>query len=1654
MSNDPASTVTDFTSAPNWVKAADNHNVASSGLSVLDSLGDFNPVSHLTVSAISGINSLYNSATHLVNYLGADIEKTDTGELIASFDDDLGQYYKKYKSSSDLLGFIATSFIPGLGATKAFRGMQASVKAAQTGAIGANTSRATGLLIPKADTFIKQHAADLAARSGTWKLFSFNTTKSIAEGMKQGALEGLVWEAAVFATMHQSPIFEDMSAMDMIKNAGIGIVFGGGFGGIAGVAQNYFRVKDLLVNADSRQLQLATGFTPTTKNPLHPADTILAAHADLKRLSNPITEEQVKLMKVASGETGESVSASTIRAETGHLNILRERSIAKAENDIVSSIRKLSESKVALKGEKDTLGVDVAEILKKVKNDDAYALFDRMQRFVRLGETSNFEKQVAMLAKNLGVKPKELTSSLSKKEIEELIGPDSTAYLQLHSGEILTSVLEDPSKFGRLADFLSPEGIKAFVKKNKISFKKPVKLSDGKMDIKQLEARWIWARRNVASIPKGAIIDESDIPLLFAVKERAAYENVSIITDTGDVLKFNSSEAFENFYRESQIKLINKLIGNRGRGKPADYLELATDIKKDVILQANKERVADDYTFRAQEFYADELSKIVGRTISASSLHDIPKYLKVNYHGLLKDNDGNIIRGLQGVKYQETLYQEAADRAAAKVIGPDAELFIPYSDEVLASQNRTGVGQGNITNAGGNFGSFESFTSYNGNIVRNLEERAAKSVTEAATPITQTILHNPDAAIAFSALNERMAGLPDIYYLADNNAELIHSQLFKAMKEAEGDEELARVILNLPDDIPDKIEIPLNIRNAVRAHVEISDRQTLNSKILAAVEGNNNTKELGAFRPYRKDPRQFKHHAFVVDDTIAGAGHVKMILARDGDHLEEMISKIKAGGSNSPYKVLKNPGNLHIRTSPELDEYFKARDRYQYENTLHDNYLDSELASKGVRSDFVPMTDPQLIADTALQHYIRQETKVLRDAISLKFHKMITQSERLGDIYAASHGSSTDHYSRLAVSTKNNPYIAQIKSLFNMSRLEDAPGFWMSGQRALDKGVSIAYNRAQELWQGLHGADKLSDDAKLEKIDRIFTELGHHSSYKEASTQILALANKKIDQGVLTSFVRTANTFLLNTVLRLDMFNPINNFLGNSVIMIPEVRKLIKGIENADPKLAGKLAELGKVTVPGSGGRQILSPAKLIANAHKQAFEVLRNSDTNPTPLFRELRDRGLVPDMTVQLYRGIDALTMTGTTTAKDLTAKTAILKDKLNNIINKGAKLTGNEYVEKLNRTHAALTMKTITDLAVEAGIITEKESWAYINMFVNRLNGTIRAAERPLMFQGPIGQAMGLFQTYQLNLIQQAFRHIGEGQGKTLAIMAGIQTSIYGASSLPALNYINSSLIGNAYGNTEHADIYSGVRTAFGKEAGDWIMYGAPSNILNAALYTRGNTNPRTWHVVPNPTNPSELPFVNTFSRTVESLSRAAQATADGAPVFESFLSALEHSGISRPLAGLAVSARGLTNEGTAFSTQKDGAFLFSNDMLSIATLMRIAGAKPIDEAIIQNDYYRVAAYRAEDIARKKELGIALKAVIRDADGGVPDIDAINNFAQKYMELGGNQKGFNSYYMNQYKKATTSQAELLSRNLNTPYGRQMQFLMGGRDILDEEL
>jgi hypothetical protein len=489
-----------------------------------------------------------------------------------------------------------------------------------------------------------------------------------------------------------------------------------------------------------------------------------------------------------------------------------------------------------------------------------------------------------------------------------------------------------------------------------------------------------------------------------------------------------------------------------------------------------------------------------------------------------------------------------------------------------------------------------------------------------------------------------------------------------------------------------------------------------------------------------------------------------------------------------------------------------------------------------------------------------------------------------------------------------------------------------------------------------------------------------------------------------------------------------------------ELKSVLRAIENGNQELGGELAKLAKIDLPGTDS-QILAPAKLVANALEAMVK-----DGSKGPLKAKYKSWGLTTDRVEQMALLIDDFTLKGTETVTELEAKTASgfarFKVAARELAESGEKWTGNKFVEEANRFISANVMDQITSLAVKHGVMDERTAQVYINQFVNRVEGTILASQRPLIFQGPIGQSIGLFQRYQFNLLQQLFRYASEGSKKDVAMVMGLQGTIFGLQGLPAFQAINTHIVGQLSGNPDHRDAYTFTYGALGETAANFAMYGLASNILQTNLYTRGDINPR--HLTVLPTSLQETPLVAGWSKFFGSMYETFGKIKGGGNVWESILQGIEHNGISRPLAGFAQVFQAGGPEGKVYSTSNQGSILYSNDLMTWASITRMAGGRPLEEARANDHLWRFRTYEAARKSSMASLAETIKSTI--IQGNEPSEEQIEGFAEKYTKLGGRQENFNRTMLRLYKNANVSQAEQLATKLKSPFSQDMQLLMGG--------
>ena len=1127
------------------------------------------------------------------------------------------------------------------------------------------------------------------------------------------------------------------------------------------------------------------------------------------------------------------------------------------------------------------------------------------------------------------------------------------------------------------------------------------------------QARHIWAEHILKEIPKGTNIAHNDIPLLERVYKDGNWADISIVKGEGpslEVTKIASKQEMEDILFNAKIDTAYDLVMGMSlkKGLPTEQgMEAAAK-----IVNARREFLEGTSTGNK---YADMMATQADNAAYQKMIQDkqltragegstpvefLPKYSKVVYaqsQNVIETHE-HIVDAMVFYKSKQKEYEQAAKNVVAKNLGVLSDSLLPISDTALSSASRNGSGAGLFSFENSNYGTLGSSMAVIGSVTARSMEASRKKIGDYLGATLTRLGNKPEAALEFESINQQVTRSAKQWKLDRTNRVMYSVE--KAGVE--------------PDILHLKLDETID---ALESHITLSGGRTSAWKEMNAVKGHTDGKLDDVYRPIRPDLKQYPHFFFVRDPQVTGTGHMSMVHAATEKELGALRDRV--------------PSNYEVVFKTDAEEFKKARGEYEFSRTLHENYIDSDLKNRGVFSNFFPKSDPQKIIDDVIQQHYRESDVLNRELVRFNYESQFSWLEDQGRSYSRAETSQFASSREMIENTADNPYFNYIKTALNISKAPEM-GLLYSFNKTLDTAVSKAVGAVRNVF-----AD-VKTPAELEQINGMLDKYGMKPAYYDASLHLLA--NHTAPRGELTKFVRGANSLLSMFTLGLDPLNSLNNAIGANILRMTELKHLTRAINNGDAEIAGALGGLAKVATPGTGD-SILAPSKLVGKA-------IQNFWKDDGTLIGMYRNDGLIKDRVEQLKLLVDDFTLQGTESVADLNNRMSKGFSKAKALFEvgqtKGEKLSANKLAEEFNRFISADVMRQITDIGVDKGLMDAATAKSYINTFVNRVEGNITASQRPLIFQGPVGQAIGLFQSYQFNLLQQLFRYSAEGSAKDLGMLLGLQSTLYGLQSLPAFQFINTHVVGQLSGNKEHRDLYDATYGTVGRTAGDWMLYGIPSNLLQANIYSRGDINPRQITVLP--TSMQEIPLVQGWGKFLANIKNTTSNIANGGDVWNSLLQGLEHNGVSRPLAGFAQVFGGL-GDGVVESTTKNGSILASNDLMSWASVTRMAGGRPLDEAITNDAMFRVKSYEA---ARKQSMASLAETVRTTMVGGQVDQTSaeMNRFAEKYAALGGKQAGFNKWMMGLYKQSNTEQSEVLAQSLKTPYAYKMQLLMGGED------
>ena len=1633
------------------------------------------------LTAISAVNSFANTAIDIANFFGGDYKRLEVEDYVGQ--GDYLDYYKNHQQGIEVAGLIAGSLIPGGAAVKA-------LKLAQLGKMGGALSRATNLFAGPSKTIIDDAIAQVANEGGLFNSFTADKFKAIALNFGDQTLQALTYELATAATMKASPIMDQDSFGDVVNNVFYGALIGGGIGGVIGGIGIRKTLNQALAQAEdaTKAQQLATylgkgGYFAGDKvavllasiDDIPEATTVLGRKKFNATYDNAILNSK-KILQTMVKDGDEDLTNSMMDSL---LRMKQEGQMTKddmynylARLDKVSRVtdpelntptgtifyvNRFAKDKEGVKWDdlvttspspesEFSLGYRLRPYATETKVgrfdstfefdgksvnryntaeeafDDGNDLFIGKGNRIYINKNAPNLERVARPGESRPLTPKEEREYRETGQLPEGSQPLYGAPLVLNtiSGAVKESAVPVVGDYGKVRLF--NKGV-LYGDKSSIQDLKSVITKD--TETIDANARYVWAANR--GLQRGDTILPDDVAMLEQVYREASRAGKTFsasiaqmeergISISGMEMPTSADEML-NLIRQKKDDLITDLLQNNKLS--SEEIALRANVPEDYLENALMAREPKDYMVDPAQWMR-------------------VNNVKMEYNiGSLSLQDGNIMKGMVDTQYRIQLIKDTLKGAAVEFFGRDYDQFIINSTS--ADATIAGAGPKLFAHSNANYGTLGQETERVGRFVTGFIRERMKVVSQKLANVVNAIRDDANAAAEvgmFRAVRQRtgekFAFLPDEIQ-ATEFGNLEPGERIAVLKSSLIKDKAGTITWNR-NTVPENFyngemllqkgetappagnytyyKLSRKVAEFEQANMEVNDTRLISRNDWYASQGLNRTMETGTLYTPPIDTTKYPHFALVKARPGTGLADdsVSIITAEDAAGLQQKIAALK--------------DEYSVYTKDMLKKHHEVLGDYEYNRNFANSAVDTALRRKGILNNVFPDTRSETIIKDYIDWHTRQEMSIVRDHVEIANAQLFEELRQMGARFTAPETSRTGFVAAYFGRTVDNPYNNYIKTALGISERENYR-LWAEANEKVEAFFSTAFRAAKDSFTAA-GKGMIS----YEDASKVAEKFGLGNPYSAATDALRAyteIANKLPPERYLSKFVSTANSVLAATTIRLDFFQSMINTISTPILLMAEGNSVRKSV----------IEKLASTELPDGTGRMIPATSKLMFNAVQNYFNKTQRDLW--MPVYRNIQ---AVRTKSSEYFEMIDQLTLPyGRFTESEALAR-------LKRGVELGAKLTGSELSEEFSRFVAADVGRQIFEASGDVG----KQLTDNISTFVNRVHGNYIASQRPIAFQGPIGQAIGLFQTYQFNLLQQLFRYIENGDVKTIATLAGLQTTLFGMQGLPGFQMINSHIIGNSANNPAHKDIYSTTPNFFDKKLGDYLLYGVTSNWLNTGLYSRGDINPRQITILP--TNPLDYPAISGGIRFVGNLIDTGEKIAKGGSIPTSLLVGLEHNGLSRPLSGLAQMVQGFstTSKGDLIAKTRpamgDGTAGW-NDVFNITNFSRLAGARPLDEAIAMDALYRKTLYQAKETSRITQLGQAVKTGLYG--GGQWDPRDVADFASSYAKIGGDITMFNRKMIDWTNRANASTANKLFKSLRDPTNQQMMQIMGGIPLPD---
>lgn len=1639
---------------------ADIHSIAGDGQSLGEKAADW-VTKGIPVALASGVTSIMNTGISLGNMFG-DFEKISTEDTIRGYDDNLADYYTAHREGADLGGFLATSLVPG---TLGIKGLKALQAIRGGGAIGEATANITGYAASVEQAAIRKAAETVVGPENLiFGTINANKLKAIVAGVGDQALQGLSFETGVLLTMNQNPVInpDDRSYFASIwhnipqsaLNAAVFGVMGGAvnaagitgqikrlvqnedrqnFGAVsaeimgdnslpAGTRASYMfnQIRDLKVQQDAllqeatiddkylnafdkKITRMQSGFDRFITEKVAGGDAELAEQirGSLKDLKPTfengyqISEGEKAARVFGAAEGAKRLGTSLIETQEELITVYRGEFGGTIKKPPEWIAQKLKESGASdAQGRWWTQDKEIADWYAKEAGDEGRVISQQVPKSVveesrlknQSGDVKKFSRDIEneiFLPKDYGSANLHATKLTTTQRAVKLVGDER--------GNIQSIVYPAPGDLGILTEKKGKIYIDGEYQKINLDYR-PAENTPTDSSFQFLQTKYTEKLKDNEQIPV------TNLPLL----EKANRDGTPIsIEQDGFKVQLQGSEV-DSLLREQKSAALQGLIN---LGKDKDFISRALNVPKEFI--DNPE------TGRLSLYEMED--------------HTKPLYAKISYTGQGEMNK-YAAEGMTRVYEKVKIAKEQLNKAAANALGEYFRSFAP--GDTLSNVTTMPEVAGFVKSHDGPYGSSASKFQQDGKMEQQIVQKWAAARSDALHGAQQEILQDPKILQEFNVVVAKLRSgdsgwvklSEDLYPGAADEFILIQR---KVLAEALGEDNAIQAISKLTNNaaMDSKSIIRMSQDSPIVEYLE--NMQTLNASSAGkfnVLNGAKGSSRRIATDEYYAPPIDTSRQPYFVmvrtNQPLASDNPFTFVVAPNAPALEQKIAAIKQQYGDT----LEVYSSQDIKAKKMIDGVYDSGDFFTKSS------VDASLQSKGLLTDFIPRTDDYVFKEFDNWMW-RQEHALVRQSIesirSDEFAQLRFLADQYGELYASKFGGKQ-------LNPADNPYLQLINTSLNVSNKGHYDTYWGS----INRGVSAAWNAATEIRQKLFGQTERGE-ISIEDANKIADSHGWRSPYGDVARDVW---NPIIsDPNVLSKFVGKANLAISTIMLRMDVLNAVVNMISLPILMQAELTSIKKNL--SDSTVVGKLSNLLTEQVPGTSHRIPSAASLLYDGTHAYIHNPELGIPGINQRMYEYFSSIGAIKTDPQLLRSAMDAVPMTqDVIKSKDgILAYTSNLAKRVGEL---GAKYTGNNLAEDFVRFQAAHAMFRV---AKEAGIVEPAELASYINTYVNRVHGNYLASQRPSLFQGPIGQAIGLFQTYQFNMIQQMTRYLQQGDRSAVVAAAALQNTIFGLQGNPMFYQLNS-YIGNS--NRENQDIVSTVGSTIGSpslgkaDPARWLMYGLGANALQVNLYNRGDLTPRYATVVPD--RLQDIPAISIPTKAIGSFLDSMNMVAKGSGVAPAILNGIAHSGFNRPMAGLAALAEGgrTTSQGTLLNAYND-----IDGWLVAATL---AGGRQLNEAVLVDQYNRMQAYHSADSKRISEVSEAVK-LTQSGQKGILNPEQTQDFLGKYVEAGGSLSRANAWLMEQTKNSTMSVVNRMKSNYHSPFGKRMRDMMEGGEGLE---